>query len=77
MKIQSATGLLRARLYIIIFESDTAGGKLFDVALIGAILLSVLAVMLESVASIRIHHGRSLQLIEWFFTLLFTVEYFL
>jgi len=68
---------LRHRLHEIIFEADTAAGKLFDLVLIVSILLSVLAVMLESVASIRAAHGRLLLGIEWFFTLLFTVEYLL
>jgi len=68
---------LRHRLHEIIFEADTVAGKLFDIVLIVSILLSVLAVMLESVASIRAAHGRLLLGIEWFFTLLFTVEYLL
>jgi len=68
---------LRHRLHEIIFEADTAAGKLFDLVLIVSILLSVLAVMLESVASIRAEHGRLLLRVEWFFTLLFSVEYLL
>jgi voltage-gated potassium channel len=65
----------RERLRVIIFEADTPAGKAFDVALLVAIVCSVLAVMLESVASVRANHGRALFLAEWFFTLLFTVEY--
>jgi voltage-gated potassium channel len=57
------------------FEADTPAGKTFDVALLLAIVLSVLAVMLESVSSIRAAHGTSLLRLEWFLTLLFTVEY--
>lgn len=67
----------RYRLYVVIFESDTAWGRAFDVALIGVILLSVVAVMLESVAPIRAEHGRLLYAAEWGFTVLFTVEYVL
>jgi voltage-gated potassium channel len=63
-------------LYEIIFEADTPGGKAFDVALLIAIVLSVLAAMLESVDSIAIRIGRELRLLEWFFTILFTIEYF-
>lgn len=62
-------------LFEVIFKSDTPGGKAFDVALLAAILLSVLVVMLESVAEIRERHGDLLFGIEWFFTILFTVEY--
>jgi voltage-gated potassium channel len=66
---------LRARTAEIIFGHDTWGGKAFDVALIVAILLSVLVVMLETVAELRERHGELLRAAEWFFTLLFTAEY--
>jgi voltage-gated potassium channel len=66
----------RLRLHEIIFEADTPGGKLFDILLILAIILSVVAVMFDSVAEVRAEHGRLLYVIEWFFTLLFTAEYF-
>ncbi len=76
---QSNASFSRARwrrlLHEIIFEADTPAGKAFDVVLIASILASVAAVMLESVAGIRAAHGRLLYRIEWFFTLLFTVEY--
>lgn len=62
---------------VVIFEADTKAGKAFDVALLGAILLSVLAVMLESVAEIRRQHGFALDVAEWTFTVLFTAEYVL
>ena len=65
----------RAGLYGVIFESDTHAGRLFDLALIGAILLSVLVVVLSSMESVAREHGTLLKVAEWFFTLLFTVEY--
>jgi len=68
---------LRARLHEIIFEADTQTGKLFDLALLVSILLSVVAVMLDSVQVVRAAHGRLLTGAEWFFTALFTVEYLL
>jgi len=68
---------LRARLHEIIFEADTRAGKFFDVALLWAILISVLAVMLESVTAIRVRYGSLLTLIEWVSTVLFTIEYIL
>ncbi|HSH48633.1 MAG TPA: ion transporter, partial [Halomonas sp.] len=46
----------------------------FDIALIALILLSVLVVMLESVTHLRADYGRWFQLIEWGFTILFTIE---
>lgn len=66
---------LQHRLYEIIFEADTRVGRAFDIALIVLILLSVLAVMLESVAAIRQQYGPLLRAVEWFFTILFTIEY--
>jgi len=66
---------LRARLHEVIFEADTPGGKLFDVLLIVSIFLSVVMVMLDSVGSIQAAYGRLLYIGEWFFTILFTIEY--
>ena len=65
----------RARVHEIIFEADTPAGKRFDVFLMVSILLSVAVVMLDSVASIHASHGRLLYGLEWFFTILFTIEY--
>ena len=62
-------------LFEIIFEADTPAGKWFDIILIICILLSVLIVMLDSVGSIREKHGELLYAVEWFFTILFTIEY--
>jgi voltage-gated potassium channel len=67
----------RDKLYIIIFESDTRGGKRFDIALIISIILSVIAVMLDSVSEINKTYGDLLYFVEWFFTVLFSVEYVL
>jgi len=65
----------RERWHEIIFEADTPAGKLFDVVLLIAILLSVLVVMCESVDSVRHEHRGLLRGSEWFFTILFTIEY--
>lgn len=65
----------RERWYEVIFEADTPAGKLFDVLLLIAIVFSVLVVMCESVESIRVEHPQLLLGAEWFFTLLFTLEY--
>lgn len=67
----------RARAHEIIFEADTPGGKAFDVALIASIGVSVAAVMLDSVAAIHEAYGKELYAVEWFFTILFTIEYVL
>jgi voltage-gated potassium channel len=69
------SGGWRGRLHEVIFEADTRAGRAFDVGLIGLILLSVLAVMLESVGRVRALYGAELYAAEWAFTLLFTLEY--
>lgn len=68
---------IRHRLHEIIFEADTRAGKWFDLILIVSILSSVVVVMLDSVATVRVSHGPLLYAIEWGFTLLFTLEYLL
>ena len=65
----------KRKLYCIIFESKTPGGKAFDVSLLVAIGLSVTVVMLESVKSIQAEHAILLRDLEWVFTGLFTIEY--
>jgi voltage-gated potassium channel len=65
----------REQLHEIIFEADTASGKLFDFFLLAAIVLSVVVVTLESVEAIRERYGLALRVAEWIFTILFTVEY--
>ncbi|MEP0546075.1 MAG: ion transporter [Rhodothermales bacterium] len=67
----------QARLYDVIFGHDTQTGRYFDLALIVVIGLSVVAVMLDSVGSIRQEYGAELRAAEWAFTVLFTVEYVL
>ena len=65
----------RLRLHEVIFESDTAAGRAFDVALLVAIVTSVFAVVLESVADIRRAYGPILKAVEWTLTIAFTLEY--
>ena len=65
----------RTKLHEVIFEADTPAGKLFDIALIVLIVLSTFCVMLDSVSEIRTAYSSLLNTLEWFFTLLFTLEY--
>lgn len=67
----------RGTLYEVIFEAETPLGRLFDIGLIVTILLSTLAVMLDSVTSIRAVYGSQIRTLEWIFTILFTIEYIL
>lgn len=63
------------KLYRIIFHADSPAGKAFDLGLMLAIVLSLLVLMLESVDSLRADYRASLVNLEWFFTLLFSLEY--
>lgn len=65
----------RARLHEVIFEADTPAGRAFDVCLLVAILVSVITVVLESVAGIRREYGEVLRSVEWALTVAFTIEY--
>jgi voltage-gated potassium channel len=67
----------RSKIHEIIFGADTPTGRWFDIVLILCIVLSVAAVMLDSVQSIRAEIGPWLIYAEWFFTILFTLEYLL
>jgi voltage-gated potassium channel len=59
----------------IIFEADTFWGKIFDVSLLIFIVGSVLAVMLETVGWIEKDYGDYLKILEWVFTIFFSIEY--
>jgi voltage-gated potassium channel len=65
----------RRRVFNVVFESDTHAGKIFDVVLIVAIVLSVAAVLADSVEGIATRYGPQLTALEWIFTILFTLEY--
>ncbi|MGV3704774.1 MAG: ion transporter [Arcticibacter sp.] len=68
---------LRRQIYTVVFRSDTTAGKLFDLILLWLILFSILSVFLESVASIRQNYLTYIRIAEWFFTIIFTIEYLL
>ncbi len=66
---------MRERINQIIFNHDTKESKLFDVVLLWVILVSVLVVILESVPSLHSKYFQQFYYLEWFITLLFTLEY--
>jgi voltage-gated potassium channel len=74
-ELRPAAAPWRRRAYQIIFEHDTRAGRLFDQVLLALILLSVLAVMLETVPSIGDRQHTWLRQAEFLFTIVFTVEY--
>ncbi|HEV8270508.1 MAG TPA: ion transporter [Chitinophagaceae bacterium] len=67
----------RTRLHEIIFESNTTAGKIFDICLLISILTSIAVVMLDSISSLHLRYERTFFILEWGFTILFTIEYLL
>ena len=67
-------GRARARVHEIVFEADTTLGRAFDIALIIAILTSVVVIMLSTLEWAGEHRGLFFG-IEWALTGLFTIEY--
>lgn len=61
----------------IIFGTDTIWGKRFDVLLLWSIIASLIVIMLESIPSIEREYVYELHVLEWVFTIFFTVEYFI
>ena len=64
-------------LYDVIFKADTVAGKSFDVTLIILIALSVITVIINTVDTIDQQYGNTLHIVEWVFTIIFTIEYIL
>lgn len=67
----------RNKLHTTIYESNTIAGKIFDIALLVLIILSITVVMLDSIQSYHQRYGEVFHVVEWSFTFLFTVEYIL
>ncbi len=66
---------LKQTWYEVIFQADTKAGKTFDIILLVSILLSVFVVMLDSVSELHLEYRTFFLYAEWFFTILFTIEY--
>tara|TARA_B100000214_G_scaffold264801_1_gene196054 strand:- start:5428 stop:6252 length:825 start_codon:yes stop_codon:yes gene_type:complete len=69
--------MYKEKLREIIFGYRTIAGKRFDIILLAAIIISVIGVMLDSDKTIHQKHGGILLIIEWIFTVFFTIEYIL
>lgn len=67
----------RNKLHDTIYESNTQAGKAFDIALLFLIVLSIIVVMLDSIKVYHLEYGRFFYILEWAFTIVFTLEYIL
>lgn len=68
---------LKKKIYEVIFESDTPAGKMFDVALMVLIVISILLVVVESIQGLPESLSPYLRILEYVFTFFFTLEYLL
>lgn len=76
-QLTPARAIWRQKVHEVIFGAETRSGKAFDVALLWIIGASVLVVMLESVKPLEDTYGMTFKVLEWMFTIIFTVEYIL
>ena len=67
----------RERIRQIIFEAEDPVSRGFDIILLIAIFLSVITVMIESIPSVEAKWNTLFLVLEWFFTIIFTIEYIL
>jgi voltage-gated potassium channel len=74
---KSQLNIIKRRIHNIIYGTDTVAGRLFDLILLGLILLSVFLFMLETVKGFDTKYHHELLILEWIITGLFTVEYLL
>lgn len=72
MKSQSST---QKKVYDVIFGYESKAGRWFDILLILLIIISVSAVLLDSIASVHERYGELLYQFELMFTVVFTIEY--
>lgn len=63
------------KVYEVIFGYESKAGRWFDILLMLLIISSVLAVLLDSIASVHARYGDLLYKLELLYTVLFTVEY--
>lgn len=68
---------VRLRIYEILFETDSNSGRRFHILLLWLIVITILCVILDSLSKTRAVWGTWLWYMEWFFTLLFSIEYIL
>ncbi len=74
---RSKTRSWRSKLHDTIYESNTTAGKAFDVALLLLIIVSIVVVMLDSIKKYNSQYAHLFDVLEWSFTILFTLEYIL
>ena len=77
VKREKRTKLQRLKqwLGIVVFGTTTRLGRIFDIALLWAIVISILIIILESVKELNDKYGYYFKVIEWIISILFTIEF--
>ena len=68
---------LKNKLHEIIFEADTKTGRAFDIGLLLVIIASVITVIIETIPGVSDEYSQLFGILEWSFTIVFTIEYVL
>jgi voltage-gated potassium channel len=76
-RIKSKYDIFREKTRIIIHGTNTKAGRLFDLILLGIILLSLFLVIMETVEGFNSKYHTQLVFLEWTITIFFTIEYIL
>lgn len=76
-EVKSKYEIFKQKAHIIIYGTNTVAGRLFDLILLGLILLSVVLVMLETVKEFDGKYHTFILVSEWIITIFFTIEYIL
>lgn len=76
-KEKTSLDVLKQKIYITIYGVNTPQGKAFDITLLFFILLSVSVIMLETIEGVDVIYHKQLIVLEWIFTILFSLEYIL
>lgn len=69
--------ITKKEIYRIIFKADTPAGKKFDIWLLVAIGINLVLIMLDSFDAVHANLRWVIKVLEWIFTLGFTLEYYL
>lgn len=67
----------RQKWFEAVFEHHTRSGKIFDIVLLLMIVGSITVVLLDSVPALHNKYRDIFHILEWGFTILFTIEYIL
>lgn len=76
-KIKTKYEVLRQKIYILIYGSNTVAGKTFDLILLGVILLSFLLITMTSISRFDNKYHSFFFVGEWIITVFFSIEYIL